>query len=499
LSPLARRRRHRLKVFRPITALVLAITFSSSLNASDEVPSAFDGRLRKLIQTAAAAGRKASVTIDILKRSTRATVVAADDENVKVEAFGTTMDLRWKDFDLAQTAVIATEFAQSADEHMLLLEYYVSEKDVERAEKIGLKIVELDSKRKDDVAALLQQAPQVQRAAPVIPKMAEAPKPGVNHAGRALPPMPPMPPIKAPVMFNTPECDAILRATQVFPKNNAWNEDISQRPVHPDSDKIVKNIGADTAIHIDVSENFIIVPPDQPKVDVKITMYAKLADPGPFPMPASPPIQGWGMGKIDLEETLRVGEGDRHILLLDPINMKLHEFYHCHKTPAGMQAAIAVTFDLNSNKIRPKGWTSADASGMAMFPGIIKYHELEQGLVEHAIRLTVSKTRKEAIYPATHHYAGHTTDPHFPAMGQRFRLKASVDISKLPKQAMAIALALKKYGAIVADNGRDWDMCATPDKRIDYEQMRALHRLIKGSDLEVIVTTGENEGPRTQQ
>jgi hypothetical protein len=116
--------------------------------------------------------------------------------------------------------------------------------------------------------------------------------------------------------------------------------------------------------------------------------------------------------------------------------------------------------------------------------------------VEHAIRMTVSKTRKAFIYPATHLYAGHTDDPHFPAMGERFRLKASVDISKLPKQARAIAVALKKYGAIVCDNGRDWDMCATSDARIDFEQMRTLHRLIKGSDLEVVVTTGELEGPR---
>jgi hypothetical protein len=296
-------------------------------------------------------------------------------------------------------------------------------------------------------------------------------------------------------MFNTPEADEILDAMQVFPKDNAWNEDISKLPVHPDSDKIVRNVGADTNLHVDVSENFILIPPDQPKVDVKITTYKSLSDKGPFPMPDNAPIEGWGIEKITLEHIQRIGDGDRHILLVDPHNGKLYEFFEGRRTDAGWEAAIAITWDLNSNKTRPKNWTSADAAGLAMFPGIIKYHELERGRVEHAIRLTVSKTRKAFIYPATHPYAGHTDDPCFPAMGQRFRLKAGVDISKLPKQALPIAVALRKYGMIVADNGRDWDICATPDKRINYDQMRALHKL-KGSDFEVVVTTGEKEAPR---
>jgi len=327
-------------------------------------------------------------------------------------------------------------------------------------------------------------------SAPEAP--AAAPKARVNHAGR---PLPPLPKFKAPVMFNAPEADDILDAMQVFPKDNPWNEDISKLPVHTDSDRIVRNVGADTNIHVDVSENFILIPPDQPKVDVKITTYKDVSDKGPFPMPDNAPIQGWGIENETLEHIQRVGDGDRHVLLVDPHNQKLYEFYQARRTEAGWEASIAVIWDFTSNKTRPKNWTSADAAGLALFPGSIKFHELDRGRVEHAIRLTVSKTRRACIWPATHTYAGHTDDPYFPAMGQRFRLKASVDISKMPKQAMPVAVALKKYGMIVADNGRDWDLCATPDRRIIYDQMRALHKL-KGSDFEVVVTTGEKEGPR---
>ncbi|HYF48583.1 MAG TPA: hypothetical protein VEJ63_04220, partial [Planctomycetota bacterium] len=317
----------------------------------------------------------------------------------------------------------------------------------------------------------------------------------VNHDGR---PLPPIPQFSTPIMFNTPEADAICSTLQVFPKSNAWNEDISKRPVHPDSEKIIKNVGADTNIHVDFGMNFILVPPNQPKIDVKITSYPRESDKGPWPMPDNAPIQGWPSwwekNVPTLEEYQRVGEGDRHIILVDPHNGMLHEFFHCHKTPQGWTAACMANWNLNSNKLRPDGWTSADAAGLPIFPGIIRYDEIQRGMVDHAVRVTVSKTRKEYIYPASHH-AGHTTDKFFPAMGQRLRLKASVPIDDLPKDARAIALGLKKYGMIVADNGRDWDICVTIDKRHNAESLKKLHRL-KGSDFEVVLTTGPNEGPR---
>jgi hypothetical protein len=260
---------------------------------------------------------------------------------------------------------------------------------------------------------------------------------------------------------------------------------------------MIANIGENKHIRIDWSMNFIVVPPDQAKVDVKIAPYSKESDPGPYPVPANAPIEGWifwGKNKSTLEDLQRNGDGDRHCLIVDPVRGFLYEFYIMRKTDAGWIASGEATFNLNSNKLRPKFWTSADAAGLSIFAGCIRHDEVERGMVEHAIRLTVSKTRKEFIYPATH-YASAVTDPTVPAMGQRLRLKASTDLTGLPKDALAIGLALKKYGLIVADNGSDWDICATSDKRWNTESLKLLQR-IKGSDFEVIVTSGEHEPPR---
>ena len=318
--------------------------------------------------------------------------------------------------------------------------------------------------------------------------------PHQNHEGRTLPPLPDF---KTAASFDTLEADAICSTMQVFPKDNAWNEDVSKRPVHPDSDKIIKTIGTDKHIRIDWSMNFIVVPADQPKIDVKIAPYSKESDPGPYPVPPNAPIEGWifwGKAKSTLEDLQRNGDGDRHCIVVDPAHGFLYEFFEMRKTDAGWTAAGEATFSMNSNKLRPKFWTSADAAGLSIFAGTIRHDEVERGMVEHAIRLTVAKTRKEFIYPATH-YASALTDAAVPAMGQRLRLKASTDLSGLPKDALAIGLALKKYGLIVADNVSDWDICATSDKRWNTESMKALQR-IKGSDFEVIVTSTEHEAPR---
>ena len=475
--------------------LLIALSLCSVCRAAEDAGGDLAG-LRKIVQDGAAAGRRPIAELEIFKQQARATVLAADDKIVKLRAFDNDMELHWPELNAEQLVALAAAMAETAPDHLVLLRYYVAQKLKDRAEKTGDRVLALDSSRGAEVGALLAQLPrdESKAAAPAPAQMAPRPSSArINHAGR---PLPPLPQIKGPVMFDTPEADAILSALQVLPPSNAWNEDISKRPVLPDSDKMIRNVGADKPLHVDVSENFIIVPPNQALVPVNIVLYPKLSDPGPYPMPDNAPIQGWGLGKEKLEDFQRAGEGDRHVLVLDPGNMKLYEFYQSIKRPTGWEAGIEATFDLTSNKTRPKNWVSADASGMAMFPGIIKYHELESGAIEHAIRLTVSKTRKAFIYPATHLYAGHTDDPNFPAMGQRFRLKAGFDVSKLPKLARVIAIALQKYGAIVADNGADWDLCATPDKRTDYEQLRAIFRNIKGSDMEVIVTTGENEGPR---
>jgi len=301
-----------------------------------------------------------------------------------------------------------------------------------------------------------------------------------------------LPEIKHPVMFDTPEADAILSAMQVFPKTSAWNEDISRRPVHPDSDKIIASIGKDRKIGFNRDMSFIIVPGDQKRVEVKMTQYPKESDAGPFPVPDNAPIEDWPLNKTELEAIQKDGKGDRHVIVVDPVNGTLYEFWRGFRKPSGWEAACEATFDLKSNALRPSGWTSSDAAGLPIFPALPRFDECERGKVEHALRFTVRRSRKEFLYPATHH-AGRGQDPAVPAMGQRLRLKESVDVSGYPKHAQAIAVALKKYGMFVADNGMDWLISTPPDKRLEgLDALRQLH----GSDFEVVETTGEKENGR---
>lgn len=245
---------------------------------------------------------------------------------------------------------------------------------------------------------------------------------------------PAAPPLKAPLLFDTPEADQVLSTLQVFPKNSAWNEDISDRPVHPDSDRIIAGIGADRRIGFNRDMCFILVPPGQKKVDVKLTQYGNESDPGPYPVPDNGPIEDWPLNKKDLETIQRQGDGDRHLIVVDPANGLLYEFWRAFKKAGGWEAACEATFDLKTNQLRPTGWTSSDAAGLPIFPALPRFDECERGQVNHALRFTVKRSRKEFIYPATHQ-AGRTKDAAVAAMGQRFRLKASVDVSDFPKHA----------------------------------------------------------------
>jgi hypothetical protein len=297
-----------------------------------------------------------------------------------------------------------------------------------------------------------------------------------------------------PILFNTPEADAILAKMKIFPPSNAWNEDISKLPVRANSAAIIANIGPDKKLAYNLDMAFVIVSGRQAKVPVKLLQYADDSDPGPYPVPDNAPIENWPLSGESLEHIQRTGEGDRHLIVVDPQNNKLYEFYAARRTDAGWEASNEATFDLASNTLRPRGWTSSDAAGLPIFPAIVRYDECERGMVQHAMRFTVKKTRKEFIYPATHQ-AGSSTDPNIPAMGERLRLKADVDIATFPKHAKAIALGLKKYGMIVADNGGDWRISIAPDSRIHgLESLRSF----QGSDFEVVQTTGEREGPRSR-
>ncbi len=308
---------------------------------------------------------------------------------------------------------------------------------------------------------------------------------------------PPMPKITAPVLFDTPEADAVLEALQVFPPDNWWNRDVSKLPVHPDSAKLVAGIGADKPLEYNLDMGFVIVPPDQKRVEVKILDYPNESDPGPFPLPDNAPIENWPLSKNEnlkalpragqtLEQFQREAEGDRHIILVDPVNGKLHEFWQSKRTDEGWQASNAATFDLKTGALRPERWTSGDAAGLPIFPAVARYDECERGMVEHAMRFTVRRTRRGYVLPATH-WASRSFDRAHPRMGERFRLKASFDTSGFPKHARAILEGLKKYGMLVADNGSEWYMSIAPDRRLSG--LETLHR-VKGADFEV-VETGE--------
>ncbi len=304
-----------------------------------------------------------------------------------------------------------------------------------------------------------------------------------------------MPKIDKPVMFDTPEADAILSALEVFPADNPWNLVVSDWPLHPNSQKIVASIGVNKPLRCNTDMGFVLVPPNQKKIDLKLVSYPDESDKGPYPLPDSVPIEGWpvqylrdpklkGTTLDDVQRDKLKENGDRHAIVVDPTNRMLYEFYQLKKVDGGWQAACEATFDLKSNKLRPDTWTSSDAAGLPIFPSIIRYDELKRGAIEHAMRVTVVKTRRAYVHPATH-FASSKTDENLPRMGERIRLRKDFDTSKCTPEVKAILEGLKKYGMLVADNGIDWALSCAPDARIP-----SLHdelRKVKGSDFEVVV------------
>ncbi|MDF1666769.1 MAG: hypothetical protein P1V97_33775, partial [Planctomycetota bacterium] len=204
--------------------------------------------------------------------------------------------------------------------------------------------------------------------------------------------------------------------------------------------------------------------------------YADESDKGPYPIPDNAPIEG---GKD--------AKGDRHILVIDYHNKKLYELFSAYKTEKGWKAGSGAIFDLTSNKQRPKGWTSADAAGLAIFPGLVRYDEVvQQRVIRHALRFTAQKTQKAYVFPATH-FASRHKDAKLPPMGLRVRLKRSFDIRPFPLSVQVILVALKKYGMILADNGSDWYVSGAPNPKWNNGELRALKKL-KGQDFEAVYT-----------
>ena len=327
----------------------------------------------------------------------------------------------------------------------------------------------------------------------------------INHEGRILGPVPI---VTNAVLFNTPEADAILSGLQIMPTTNPWNEDISRRPLLPNSDAMIAQISVDLSasrrtLRAFQEMNFVLVPDSQPSVPVNFVDYPDESDPSPYPIPSNLPIETWPSqtGSLTLEQwqtDLESTGGDRHAIVVQPGTGPFWEMWQAKRTGTAWEASNGAKFNLYSNDLRPAGWTSADAAGLPMFPALPRYEECQRGVVEHALRIVVARTRRAYIYPATH-YASSTpaTQTNVPAMGQRLRLKASFEIpSSWSREEKAILAALKKYGALVADNGGFFSISVTPDNRWSANAFRHLPS-VGITNFEVIQATGPAEGPRS--
>lgn len=327
----------------------------------------------------------------------------------------------------------------------------------------------------------------------------------INHEGRILGPVPI---VTNAVLFNTPEADAILSAMQIMPTTNPWNEDISRRPLLPNSDAMIAQISADLSasrrtLRAFQEMNFVLVPDSQPLVPVGFLDYPDESDPGPYLIPSNLPIETWPSqtGSLTLEQWQADVEntgGDRHAIIVQPGTGGFWEMWQAKRTGTAWEASNGAKFDLYSNELRPGGWTSADAAGLPMFPALPRYDECQRGAVEHALRIVVARTRRAYIYPATH-YASSTpaTQTNVPAMGQRLRLKAGFQIPVTwSREEKAILAALKKYGGLVADNGGFFSISVTPDNRWNANAFSHLSS-VGITNFEVIQATGPAEGPRS--
>jgi hypothetical protein len=263
----------------------------------------------------------------------------------------------------------------------------------------------------------------------------------------------------------------------IFPASNPWNEDVSKLPVAAHSADYVRSIGLDARLHPDFASRtygipFKVVAKTQKRLPVRFTDYPDESDKGPYPVPLSAPVEGGG---------------DRHVIVLQQGTCRLFELYGARRSGAGWAASNGAVFDLRSNRLRPKGWTSADAAGLPIFPGLARADEVVKAKkITHALRVTVPRTQKAYISPARH-YASSDTDPALPPMGLRLRLKASFDTRPFHGQALIILKALKTYGMIVADNGSPWYITGAPDHRWNDDNLHTLGQ-VPGSAFEAVVT-----------
>jgi hypothetical protein len=267
----------------------------------------------------------------------------------------------------------------------------------------------------------------------------------------------------------------------MFPADNHWNQRVDKLPVADGSGAIMQSIGLERTVHPDFGSGryegrrigipYKVVPRGQRRVRVRFE-YAGESDRGPYPIPRNPPIEGGS---------------DRHILLVQRSTCRLYELFAAESSGGSWTAGSGAIFNLRSNRLRPRGWTSADAAGLPILPGLARYPEVRRGAIRHALRFTVPRTRRSFIYPARH-FASSLTDAGLPAMGERLRLKSSVNPSRFPRQARVIVRALKRYGMLLADNGSSIYISGAPHPGWDNDQLQTLKEL-RGSDFEVVDTS----------
>ena len=280
----------------------------------------------------------------------------------------------------------------------------------------------------------------------------------------------------------TAHASAILSVPPLFPANNIWNRAIDTLPVDARSDAYVATIGATRTMHPDFGTvyagapngiPYTIVPSTQPRVAVNFT-YASESDPGPYPIPPDALIEGGPQSN-----------GDRHVLIVDRDARKLYELFAAYPNGDGTwRAGSGAVFDFSGNALRTAGWTSADAAGLPILPGLVRYEEVFAGEIAHALRFTAPQTRNSYVWPARHQ-ASSLTGLNYPPMGQRFRLKASVNITSFGPNVQIILRALKKYGMFLADNGSSWYLSGAPDPRWSDDELHQLGQL-HGSDFEAV-------------
>ncbi|GIK57327.1 MAG: hypothetical protein HND44_07085 [Chloroflexi bacterium] len=278
-----------------------------------------------------------------------------------------------------------------------------------------------------------------------------------------------------------------IAGCDIFPGDNIWNTPIDTLPVHPNSSTLINTIGANRGLHMDFGSGvwppgsnspigipFVVVPGSQPEVTVDFIWWPEQSDPGPYPVPPDAPIEGGPDS-----------DGDRHVLVLERDNCILYEMYAAYPQQDGSwEAGNGAVYDLNSHALRPDGWTSADAAGLPILPGLVRYDEVAAGEIRHAIRFTAPETRSAHWWPARHD-ASDLTGAQYPPMGLRVRLRADFDISGYSPHARVILQAMKTYGMILADNGSAWYVSGVPDERWDND---VLHELddVTGANFEVV-------------